>query len=79
MTSLAQLQMAFFGMMSVLDGCDDAWIITVFPDNDPRAHSREWIDDQSDTVPVMYMSDELYGMYCASVGMKNENYRGEKK
>lgn len=71
MTTLSELQTAFYEMYSLI-AQRDGWILTVFEsDNDPRVHSAEWVRDGD----VVYMSDPLYSMYCAEIGMKNENMR----
>lgn len=75
MSDFATLQIAFFEMMTVLDMYRDSWIITVFADNDARVQGSEWVNDMSDTPPVMVMSDPLYDLYCADCGMRNEHQR----
>lgn len=75
MSDFATLQIAFFEMMTVLDMYRDSWIITVFPDNDARVQGAEWVNDMSDTPPVMYLSDTLYDLYCSDCGMRNEHQR----
>lgn len=72
---LSELQAAFFEMTEALGLYVDGWIITVFPDFDPRVHGAVWLIDMSNPPPTMYMSDSLYAMYCASIGMKNENMK----
>lgn len=73
---LVELQVAFHEMEAALNEYGDAWIITVFPDNDPRVQGGSWqITDRDNPPPTMWMSDDLYALYCASVGMVNEHQR----
>lgn len=73
-----ELQTAFFDMMEILDMYRDGWIITVFPDHDPRVDSAAFVHDGSETPPTMYMSDSLYALYCYSIGTENTNVRPGK-
>ena len=73
--TLAELQTAFYEMMTVIDAYRDGWIISVFENNDPRVHGSEWVADYTDIPPIILMSDELYSMYAADVGIKNENMK----
>ncbi len=74
MATVSELQVAFLEMEMVMEN-RSPWVVTVFPDNDPRVDSVAWVVEDGD-VPVIYMSDTLYGLYCASAGIKNENWRG---
>lgn len=73
MNKVAQLQIEFIAMMEVLDMYDGAWVISVFPEHDARVHGAVWVHDGKDTPPTMFLSDELYSLYCASEGVENTN------
>lgn len=69
-----ELQRAFFDMLTEIENYGEGWVITVFDNGDPRVHGAAWVADMKPP-PVMYMSDDLYSLYCAEVGIKNENMR----
>lgn len=75
MVKFAALQIEFIAMMEVFDMYNGAWIISVFPENDARSQGATWEHDGTDTPPIIFMSDSLYSLYCASEGMVNENLR----
>lgn len=76
MANLAAIQAAFHDMQRALNRYGDGWIITVFPDGDSRVHGSAWVDTgYGNPPPTMWMSDEIYSMYCASIGIKNENMK----
>jgi hypothetical protein len=71
------LQAAFEEMKFELDQYTDGWIISVYEDASDYVNGVTWHVEQG-VPPILFMSDQLYDMYCKSVGMKNENVRPGK-
>jgi hypothetical protein len=71
------LQAAFEEMKFELDQYTDGWIISVYEDDSDYVNGVTW-HVESGVPPILFMSDQLYDMYCKSIGMKNENVRPGK-
>jgi hypothetical protein len=71
------LQAAFEEMKFELDQYTDGWIISVYEDASDYVNGVTWHVEDG-VPPVLFMSDQLYDMYCKSIGMKNENFRPGK-
>lgn len=68
------LQAAFEEMKFQLESYTGDWIISVYGDASDYVPGTTWHVEDG-TPPVMYMSDQLYDLYCRSIGMENANVR----
>lgn len=68
------LQAAFEEMKFQLEQHTEGWIISVYGDASDYVNGTTW-NVEAGNPPIMYMSDQLYDMYCKSIGMENANVR----
>ena len=74
MTSYIDMMLAFEHVRAELAQRNVSWVISVFADNDPRVQGNAWGIEEGDA-PIMFLSDDLYALYCASLGIENLNQR----